>query len=504
MRTWRRLRFAIAVAVAGAAVGGVATARADEGALRLREAIALALRNSPTLGAAVADVAAAEGNLTAAWGLDDFLIDASATWVENRKELVGGVQFQQPALDDLLLTAALTRPLPTGGKLGLKLSTEYTRTESVLIDPMLGPQSSLSEVVAPSLQLVFSHPLLRGIGRDAARAQRRRARAARDVATLNREASCAALLRDVIGAYWDLLFATEELEIRRALADSAREQLRVVQANIGVGKQPTSASAEVEVAIALRTEDALFAEQALAERTLELRRLLGLEVGPAAAGLRAGDRPDGAAETPPIADALQAALERNPQLAAARAQGRAAAIEIDVTENGLLPQLDLTASGGPTGNADHANTGKAFSQLGDLSSYALSAGLVFQHPIGRRAALGARDAAQAGLRKARLSEADIRLQVETAVARASAAVDVARRRIAALAQTVDTANLDLAAERARFEVGRATNFDVLRRQEEVAQAKLRQVRARTEFLKVVAVLEALTGDILPRYGVVLQ
>src|SRR5262249_7535962 len=107
----------------------------------------------------------------------------------------------------------------------------------------------------------------------------------------------------------------------------------------------------------------------------------------------------------------------------------------------------------------------------------------------------------AGLRKARLGERDIAAQVSAAVLRAVAAAEVARRRVEVLARSTDAATLDLAAERARFEVGRSTNFDVLRRQDELASAQLSQARAKVDQLTAIAQLEALTGEILARHGV---
>ena len=77
-------------------------------------------------------------------------------------------------------------------------------------------------------------------------------------------------------------------------------------------------------------------------------------------------------------------------------------------------------------------------------------------------------------------------------------------RLAALADTIEAATLDLAAERARFEVGRASNFDVLRRQEELAQARLHVLHARHDYLRTEASLESLTGAILPHHGVTLR
>jgi outer membrane protein TolC len=130
--------------------------------------------------------------------------------------------------------------------------------------------------------------------------------------------------------------------------------------------------------------------------------------------------------------------------------------------------------------------------------------LVFSEPIPRHYASGTRQSAEALLHKAKLSADDIRVQIETTVLRLVAQLDTAKRRIEVLAPTTDHATLDLEAERARFAVGRSTNFDVLRRQDELATSKLRQARARTDYLKAAAALGAVTDEILDRYQVVLR
>ncbi|HXU82420.1 MAG TPA: TolC family protein, partial [Polyangia bacterium] len=200
--------------------------------------------------------------------------------------------------------------------------------------------------------------------------------------------------------------------------------------------------------------------------------------------------------------AMEAALARNPQLQAIRAQGRAALVEIDVTENGMLPQLDLVFAGGPLGSARDFTTARR--QLTGLDSYTVTAGLSFSLPLGRHAARGARDAAREGLRKARLSEADVAAQVSSAVAHGLAAVEAARKRAAVLEPSTRAATLDLESERARFEVGRSSNFDVLRRQDALAAVQQVLLRAQVDHLKAVAALDALTGDILEDHGVTLK
>ena len=481
--------------------GAFAGAEPPARVLSVRAAIAAAARQNPGLGAAVAEVDAAAARAVAAWGADDFLLDASARWLRSRRSIVAETPLLQPRQDNLLVELALARPLPTGGLVGLRLSGELDKGAYVS-DLGGAAATSTSQLAVPSLQLFASHPLLRGAGIAVARADRRRARVGQDLAALEREATAAQLVRAVVAACSEIWLGSEELEIRRALTDSARQQLLAVEAAIGVGKQPRSASAEVKVAVALREDEAIAVEESLHGQTLELARLLGLPLDAAAARLVVTGADETAGEPPRPEDALAAAMERDPQLAAARARGGAAAIELEVGQNGLLPRLDLAVSGAARGYGTDLAAG--LSALRQDRSYEVQVALVFQEPLGRHAARGARDAAGAQLHKARLTEADVSAQIRAQVLRQLGLVESVQRRLDALAEIVAAASLDLAAERARFEVGRGTNFDVLRRQEELAQARLHVAQARAEQRRALASLEALTGAILPHYGVVLR
>ena len=298
---------------------GHGTPRTDS--ISLRDAVARAVKHSPALAQSGAELTIAEGQIEKARGLDDLLLDVSLSWLELRRQLVLGAPVQQPAFDDLLAAVSLTQPLPTGGRIGLRLSSEYSRTEYATslgmdlgMDMSAEGRRSIAEAVAPALQVVFVHPLLRGFGPKVARAERRRTQAAWDVARLFRAAAVATHLRDLTSMYWDLYYAAQELHIRQSAAESAREQLRRVSAQIEVGKQPPSAAAEVEVAIALRDEAALLAEQTVLERSIELERLMG-QPASAERWLKAADEPQPEPEflTPSVA--MSDALERSPQLA---------------------------------------------------------------------------------------------------------------------------------------------------------------------------------------------
>ena len=109
------------------------------------------------------------------------------------------------------------------------------------------------------------------------------------------------------------------------------------------------------------------------------------------------------------------------------------------------------------------------------------------------------------MHKAKLTADDIRVQIETTVLRLVAQIDVAKRRIEVLAPTTDHAD---ARSRGRAGALRRRPLDQLRRPAPPGRAgrrrKLRQARARTDYLKSVAALGAVTDEILDRYQVVLR
>jgi outer membrane protein TolC len=227
-----------------------------------------------------------------------------------------------------------------------------------------------------------------------------------------------------------------------------------------------------------------------------------MEIGPGEIELTAVDRLDTGTLDPDLDKTLATAMENNAQLRAVRAQGKAAIIEVQVTNNGLLPQLDFNAAAGPEGNSDRF--GEAVKQMGKFDTYAVVAGVTFSMALGNDAARGAHEAAQGNLRKVKLTEQDIRSQIAAQVVRAVNLVRSARKRmeVSAKASSLAAQNVDL--EKARWEVGRTTNFEVLKRQDELAQSQLAEARSHADYLKAVSVLDSLTGELLSRYGIALS
>jgi outer membrane protein TolC len=491
-----RLLPALAILVAPA------LAAAEEPSLTLKEALSKAIVQNRTIRSASLDLEISEDNVLSSTGIDDFQIAANASYRRTRSQVVDGKIFNEPENDNLHFDATLSKPLWFGGRIGLQIANDYTRTVDILSAEGAQPFESSSQYYTPSATLTFFLPILRGFGEKAARVDRRRAQATRDVTTLDRLDRASAVVRDVVQAYWELAYTIEELEIRKSSLDLAKEQLRITQARLEVGVGAPTDLAAVNQTIATREEDVLLSAQTVAQASLNLRSLAGLEIKVDAILIGTREKLLATPTAVEIGGAFEKALAANPQLATMKARGHQAQVEVDVTDNGLLPQLDLNASFGPSANSDTLN--QSVSDLATFKNTTVFVGLTFSSPIGNHGPRGSYAAAMANLHKVRLTEEDVRAQVEVAVARAVDVVKSTQKRLEVDAVGTQLAVVNLDAEKARFDVGRSTNFDVVRRQDELAQSRLRQVRAAADYLKAVAVLEQLTGEILPRYGVDLK
>ncbi|HKA91904.1 MAG TPA: TolC family protein [Haliangiales bacterium] len=476
-------------------------AAAEEPSLTLKDALGTAIVQNRTVRTASLDLEISEDNVYSQTGADDFLVAANANFTRSVKQVVPGQFVSFPETNTFHTDASLTKPLPFGGRVGLQLSNDYTRAKSIFASSGTEVETT-SDYFQPSATLTFFTPLLRGLGEKAARVDRKRAQATRDVNTLDRLDKASAVVRDVVQAYWELAYTIEELEIRKSSLDLAKEQLRITQARLDVGVGAPTDLAAVKQTIATREEDVLLSAQSVAQASLNLRQLSGMDIKPDA--ILVSTREQLLANPLPVelGGALDKAYAANPQLATIKARGRQAQVEVDVTDNGLLPQLDLNASFGPS--AAGPEFGQALSDLATFKNYTAFVGLTFSAPIGNHGPRGAYASALANLHKVRVSEEDVRAQVSVAVARAVDVVKSTQKRLEVDAVGTQLAVVNLDAEKARFEVGRSSNFDVVRRQDELAQSRLRQARASADYLKSVAVLEQLTGEILPRYGIQLK
>ena len=192
-----------------------------------------------------------------------------------------------------------------------------------------------------------------------------------------------------------------------------------------------------------------------------------------------------------------------PELAQLTKQEQGTTIEIELTENGLLPRLDLALSFGPVGTSGpmDAKFSEAAKNLAKFNELGATGSLTFQQGLNRDDVRGREKEQRANREKVRVNAADVRLQIAQALTVAVAQIELAKRRVVLSQRAIDLAVENIRIETDRFNLGKSTNFDVLNRLEEQRQAELRKAQALIDWHKAETVVMALTGDILPAFGV---
>jgi outer membrane protein TolC len=470
--------------------------------ITLPELLQLTVRQAPSLQSAKLDIAIAEARIEQTWARNDWLLAAQLT----------GSRFTSTTSKDVRVdgTADLSRALPTGGTIDLHAGTvyEYARNPGssfTFTVPQLGGQpitittaTSRGTTWTTDVSGSITQPLLRNRGRELFEANEVRATLARDVAVLARRLAAIQTVSAVISAYWDLVLAEQTVAITQGSLDLARERLRVTQIGADGGKVPRSEIPAVLQIIATREEDVLNGELGVLNASIVLRRSAGMPIGAGELGLRVAT--DLATQDKPIelAPLVERALAASPELAQLAKQDQSATIDIAVAENGLLPQLDAALKVGPTGISD--NFGDAAGNLAKFDALAIQGSLTFSQSLGRHDALGRTREQRELKQKLAVNAVDIRAQIAQTMSRAVAQLELARRRVTLSQRAIALANENVKIETDRFNLGKATNFDVLNRLEELRQGELRQAQALIDWHKAEVVIQSLTGDLLPTYG----
>ena len=328
-------------------------------------------------------------------------------------------------------------------------------------------------------------------------------------------------------AYWAVRATRDDVRIREqslALAEAQREDTSV---RIDAGTAAESDIAAPQAEIARRRTDLVRARDEALRADIGLRQLMaGTADSPV--WTMAFDIADDPPVPPPPdqVDRLVAdALERRPELADVDAARQIAELDTALARERTRTQLDLIAAyhlrglaGGD--NADllvpfpgsvvtipDAQRGGLDDSLQTLATHRFSdvyVGVSLALPLGRRAAKADVVAATLAERRTHLLRDQLAQRIATEVRTAAAVLSAARDRHDA-ATALETAATDLlAAEQARFDTGQSSNFFVLQRQTELAQASLARTAARLDMTRATTEVLRATGRLLERRGIALD
>jgi outer membrane protein TolC len=351
------------------------------------------------------------------------------------------------------------------------------------------------------------------------------ARRAIRVAQVTRERSVATLRRvlsdttaAVEQAYWNLVAAQRDVDIRRTSVKLAEEQREEVANRIEGKVAPEADAAQPAAEIARRRGDAALAieTRARAEHALKALILASADDPLWNVPLRPTDPPEMAPAPVDVGAALVEAQKERAELADLAATMSIQDIEIEAARDRLKPQLDLVGSYTTRGLAGsrhddvlefpfvptvlppevEGGPGNSLENLLRQRFPDATVGVALTIPIGQRAAKADVASAESGRRQVLLLQDRLRLQIVQEVRNAIAAVESAAARVETARATREAAEVQLQAEQDRYAAGVTTPFFVLTRQNDLTAARAAEIAAASAYRGALAELSRAKGTLL--------
>ena len=429
---------------------------------------------------------------------------------------------------------------------GLTLSANFDNARQSTNNPFVG----LNPYIETRLTFGLTLPLVRGRATDPARAQIKVRAKQREVSETELALRVMDVVTQVQNAYWSLVAARREREVRADGVALGREQLARTRRMIESGTLAPVELAAAEAELQRRIDSYMASVNAVTQAENGLKMLL------------AGSREDAlwSEEIAPLdarpleprvtqlGDAVRTGLEKRPELKAVRLLAEANDVQAALARDQKKPQVNLVAGYPTAGLSGVVNTaptpfeglnaplnnrvnqlsllaglpplpgggflgpperfiggyGRALSNLGGGSFYTVQGGIQLEWNPRNRAAEAEEAQAAIAARRLQLQMRQAEQGVEAEVRNALQALDSAQARIAAAQASERAAAEKLESEIRLFQTGESTNFLVLTRQNELLDSRLRAVVAVLEYNRAVARLEQATGLTLEAHKIALD
>jgi outer membrane protein TolC len=459
---------------------GMSAAGAEEvKTMSVDEAVSIALEENLNLKLQQTEVESGRGAELVEQGVFDPRIEAGVLSREQRMTsvLAGGAEDEERSE----WNAAIKKKLTTGTEVALSWENGRYDTDSEMA--VLNP--SYSSAIGVSV----SQPLMRGNSKEIQTAGVRATEKITEAAAYMVEDQAASLAADVKKAYWELVYALQDIEVKKLslkLAVNLRDEAsRKIESGV---------LAEVEIyqpesEIARREESLIAAERNISNTEDALKLLLNSRQWDVT--VKPVDTPEAQSLKPDLQAVLDNALSRRTDIKAGDLQVDAARIMVSKAEDDLKPVIALEGSTGVTGTGDdYSNSLDNTLSDGD---FRWQVGLTLQFPLGNITSRGSLARAKADLAKASLRSEQLRQSTVRDAREAVRNVTLSIKTIEATRKTSLAAQKRFEADQAKFRVGMATANDVLESQDLYAQALAGEKRALVDMARAQAELDRVQG-----------
>lgn len=411
-------------------------------------------------------------------------------------------------------SARIDQEIPTGGRLSINLISYKNDTNQSfqIINPRYGS----------TLSFRFEQPLLKNFGFKTSRREIIIAQNNLNVSDSQFKSSLLMTVFDVEEAYWNLVFAVENLKVMNQSLELARDLLRKNRKEVEVGTLAPIEILTAEAEVATREADILQAGVAVENSEDTLKTMLNsfTDAESPLILIDPVERPEFERLEIDVDEALKVALLNRPDLQARRYDLENRDLDLSFARNQLLPDLSLAFnywSPGISGTQliyqdNDPYTGIVVGQIPGTGTDSLRDAFNFEYrnwAIGltltiptqtfftRAAESRARLALDQSLTQIKSQEKQIFLEVRNAVR----LVNTNYKRVQAYQVARDLAERKLEVEEKKLRVGMTTNYIVLQHQRDLANASSTLLRAALDYVLTQAQLDLAMGITLNKKNI---
>ncbi len=340
------------------------------------------LQHSPTVELLAARPQAVRTTITEEAARFDWSVFIESRWRDSTEPIGSSLTTGGPNLfrnEQLTNEAGVRKTNRFGGDLSVGQLFGHERSNSQFFVPQ--------NQGATTLTIDYTQPLLRGAGRQVNESTVVLASLASDSADMEFVGQIQDTLADVSANYWQLYLARATLLIERRLYHRATETLTVLKKREKVDASKEMIS-RTKLALAARKTRLINARRTVLDQQTYLRTVVNSPSvnSPNVHEFVPTELPAIIQAKLSVEDAFVTALQNRPEVTRTLKQIEAARVRHQVSENELLPELNLVLQTYAQGLRGDFDIQRAFRDQFEGAEPSYSAGLLFEVPIGRRAA----------------------------------------------------------------------------------------------------------------------
>jgi outer membrane protein TolC len=482
--------------------------------MSLDQAIGLALANNQDLNVTVNAAESTQWVLFSDKGIFDPLLLGSVSRSHSEQPassvLTGASVFNT---DITQFSTSVAQLVPIGGTFTMGLTGENQKTNSTF--------SSVNPAKTAGFTLSYIQPLARNFGYDTTTWLIRIAKDTRDASYQDYVRSIQNMVNTVEQAYWDLVYALQNLQVKKESLVIAQDLNRITKIKIDVGSLAPIDITQTEVGIANAEQDIITADGLIGLAQDNLKRQLNFDPTQwASTPIVPTDEVRAENVQLDVKAGVKAAVLSRPEVIKQAFFTDADRIRYDYWKNQTLPGVNFVGSYGGVGLAGQffvpdpsdptgqrlipdgsSPASDAFSDALRFKNKNWSVGLNVTYPILNRTARGQRGAAQYTWESDKALLITTQQDVIVNVLAAARVIDTSARQIVAAQKGRELAEKNLDAEKKKFDNGMSTTFQVNQIQRDLSTARTTELQALAAYRKAVAAYHFAVADILQWKGI---